>query len=108
MTTTITRVPDGTDVWGRNKVAMYDFALSGAYAALTINASDLGLKFIRDIHVGGGDVSQLTYYPFFDYGTAVPAGLQTSVKLRLGTASGTEASGTLTPSVNLRVVAVGG
>ena len=109
MAFTLTRVPDGTDVWGKSKIAIYDITISGTYTAggYTIAASDVGLKFFRSVSPEGGDVSQLTYFPFFDFGTA-PLGLQTTGKLRFGTATATEATGTLSPAINLRVVFVGG
>jgi hypothetical protein len=107
MTTVITRVPDGYDAWGKNKVQFVDYTLSGTYAALTINASDVGLKFFRGVDVAGSDASLGTYFPVFDYTTFV-GGLPTSVKLRLYTATATEASGTLSPTVNVRVCFIGG
>lgn len=110
MAQTYTAVPDGFDVWGRNYVRTRDVALSGTYPSggYTINAQDVGLKFFRGVDVVGGDVSQGTYFVLFDFGTSYAGTLPTSVKLRLFTASGTEATGTLSPSVNVRLCAYGG
>lgn len=110
MAFTITRVPDGDDAWGRNKVVFKDFTITGSYTAggYTINAADVGLKFFRSVEIVGGDVSQLTYFPFFDFGTSPTGGLYTTGKLRLATASGTEATGALSPTVNLRLCFIGG
>lgn len=109
MAFTLTKVPDGLDKWGRENVSIYDVTITGSYTSggYTIDATDVGLKFFKAVEVGGGDVSQLTYYPFFDFGTA-PLGLQTTGKLRLGTATATEATGSLSPDVNLRLVFIGG
>ena len=109
MAFTLTKVPDGLDKWGRENVSIYDVTISGTYTAggYTIDASDVGLKFYKAVEVGGGDVSQLTYFPFIDYGTS-PLGLQTTLKLRFATATGVEATGTLSPAINLRLVAIGG
>lgn len=114
MAFTLTRVNDSIlDVRGKGRESTYDVKVTGSYTAggYTINASDVGLKFFKGISVVGGDVSQLTYFPFFDYGTGYTAGqgvLPTTVKLRLGTASGTEATGALSPNVLLRIDAYGG
>ena len=114
MALTTTRVNDSTlDSWGKSRQTTFDVKITGTYSAggYTINASDIGLMFFKGIDVVGGDVSQLTYYPFFDFGTAystTQGGLPTSAKLRLGTATGTEATGSLSPSVYLRISAYGG
>lgn len=109
MAFTLTKVPDGLDKWGRENVSIFDVTITGTYTAggYTIDASDVGLKFYKGVEVSGGDVSQLTYFPFFDFGTA-PLGLQTTGKLRLATATATEATGTLSPTVNLRLCFIGG
>jgi len=109
MSFTLTKVPDGNDAWGRDNVAIFDVTISGSYTSggYTIDAGDVGLKFFKAVEVAGGDVSQLTYYPFFDFGTS-PLGLQTTGKLRLGTATGVEATGSLSPDVNLRLCFIGG
>lgn len=105
MAFTLTKVRDGDDVQGRNKVAIFDVAITGTYTSggYTINASDLGLKSFKGIEIAGGDVSQLTYFPFFDFGAAGQGIEWNAVKLRLATATATEATGTLSPTVNLRI-----
>lgn len=105
MAFTLTRVQDGTDVYGRNKVAIFDVAITGSYTVggYSIAAGDVGLKAIKGIDIVGGDVSQLTYFPFFDFGAAGQGLAWPSAKLRLATASGTEATSTLVPAVNLRI-----
>ncbi len=110
MSVTITRVPDGNDVWGRERVEIRDFTISGTYTSggYAIAASDVGLKFFKAVVVGGGDVSLGTYFPVFDLGTT-PAGNEPSTgKLRFFTASGTEATGTLSPAITIRLVFIGG
>lgn len=109
MSFTLTKVRDGDCVQGNNKIVFFDVQISGTYSAggYTINAGDIGLKSFKGIYITGGDVSQLTYYPFFDFGAA-GGGLEWNVlKLRLGTATGVEATGTLSPTVNLRFKAEG-
>lgn len=108
MAFTLTKVPDGLDKWGRENVSIFDVTISGSYTSggYTIDATDVALKFFKGVEIAGGDVSQLTYFPFIDFG-ASPLGLQTTLKLRLATATGVEATGTLSPAVNLRLVAVG-
>jgi len=110
MTTAISRIPDGDDVWGRDREVVKDFALSGTYAALVIKASDVGLKFFRAVIVAGGDTSLGTYFPVVDLGngSAFVGTISTSATLHLYTASGTEATGALSPSVNLRLCFIGG
>lgn len=110
MAFTLTKVQDGGDSWGRNRVAVFDVQITGTYTAggYTIAAADVGLKFLRGVVVSGGDVSQLTYYPFYDFAAAGAGGLFTTGKLRLGTATATEATGTLSPTVNLRLTFFGG
>jgi|SRR5882672_11286906 len=110
MAFTLTRVQDGLDVWGRTRAHVFDVQITGTYTAggYTIAASDVGLKFFRGVIVSGGDVSQLTYFPFFDFGAAGAGALFTTGKLRLGTATATEATGTLSPTVNLRLTFIGG
>lgn len=109
MAFTLTKVQDGLDKWGRENVSIFDVTITGSYTSggYTIDAGDVGLKFYKAVVVSGGDVSQLTYFPFFDYGTA-PLGVQTTGKLRLATATATEATGTLSPTVNLRLTFIGG
>lgn len=107
MTTVVTRVPDGDNLVGRDRWVVKDYTLSGTYAALVINASDVGLRFFKAVDAVGGDISLATYFPVFDYGTS-PAGTSpTSVTLRLYTASGVVASGTLSPTVNIRLQFIG-
>lgn len=108
MAFTLTKVRDGDDIHGRNKIATFDVQITGNYTVggYTVNASDLGLKSFKAIDVVGGDVSQLTYYPFFDFGAAGQGLEWNSVKLRLGTATATEATGGV-GTVNLRIRAEG-
>lgn len=110
MAFTLTKVQDGDNVVGRDKTATFDVQITSTYTAggYEIDASDVGLKFFKGILIVGGDVSQLTYYPFFDFGAAGAGGLWTTLKLRFSTASGTEATGSLSPTVNYRFQAFGG
>lgn len=112
MAFTATAVPDGLDVFGRNKVTFRDFKIPNpdAYTAggYVINASDVGLKFFRGVVVAGGDVSLGTYFPMFDLGTTPAGVLPTTGKLRFFTASGTEATGTISPTINIRLMFIGG
>ena len=104
-----TRVADGNDVWGRNRVLPLDLTITGTYTAggYTLNAVQFGLKIFRTVDVAGGDVSLGTYFPVFDFGTS-PSGKQpTSVKLRFFTATGVEATGAISPTINIRVLATG-
>jgi hypothetical protein len=103
-----TRVKDGDDIWGRERIVFRDITISGTYTAggYTIDARDVGLRFYKGVEVSGGDVSQLTYFPFIDFGTS-PLDVQTTCKLRFATASGTEATGTLSPAINLRLCFIG-
>jgi hypothetical protein len=109
MAFTLTVIQDGQCVQGNNKTSIVDVAISGSYQAggYTINAGDVGLKSFKAIDIVGGDVSQLTYYPFFDFGAAGGGVEWNAVKIRLGTATGTEATGSLSPAVNLRFKAEG-
>lgn len=110
MAFTNTRVPDGDDVWGRNKVMIRDFTITGTYTTggYTIAARDVGLKFFRAVEIVGGDVSQLTYFPFFDLGTSPAGQAVITGKLRFATATGVEAVGTLVPDINIRLAFIGG
>lgn len=110
MAFTNTRVPDGDDVFGRNKVMIRDFTISSTYTAggYTIDAGDVGLKFFRAVVVAGGDVSLGTYFPMFDLGTTPAGNAPKTGKLRFFTATGVEATGTLTPSINIRLMFIGG
>lgn len=110
MAFTLTKVQDGDDAKGRDKSAIFDVQITGDYNAggYTIDAGDVGLKFFKSVKIAGGDVSQLTYYPFFDFGAAGAGIGQTTGKLRLGTATTVEATSTLSPTVNLRLEFFGG
>ncbi len=110
MAFTNTRVPDGNDSWGRNKVEIRDFTVTGTYTAggYTIAARDVALKFFRAVVVAGGDVSLGTYFPTFDLGTTPAGNAPLTGKLRLWTATGVEATGTLSPDVNVRLMFIGG
>jgi len=112
MTTVITRVADGDNVIGRDRSVFKDYTLSGTYAALTINASDVGLKFFKGVIVAGGDASLETYFPVIEYsagGTVgAPAGTSPQqVILKFVTATATAASGTLSPTINIRLLFIG-
>lgn len=116
MANTITRVPDGDDVWGRHRVVTRDITFDGTVAYVngtgyTINASDLGLKFITGIDIGGGSIGSGTLFPVFVVSTNAASGagtLPTSVNIRLFSAVGTElASGTFT-TFTQRLCAWGG
>jgi len=109
MAVTYTRVPDGNDVWGRTKVQLLDITITGTYTAggYTLSATQFQLKFFKSADIAGGDVSMGTYFPVFDFGTS-PAGKEpATVKLRFFTASGVEATGAISPTINIRVVATG-
>lgn len=110
MAFTPTAVPDGYDVFGRNKVMFRDYTISGTYTSggYTIAASDVGLKFFRGVAVVGGDVSLGTYFPVFDLGTTPAGSLQLTAKLRFFTATGVEATGSLSPAINVRLMFIGG
>lgn len=110
MAFTITKIPDVTDYFGKAKVEIKDFKITGTYTAggYTVNAVDVGFKYFKAVDVAGGDVSQGTYFPLIDFGTN-PAGNQpTSFKLRFFTATGVEATGTLSPTINVRLLLIGG
>lgn len=109
MAFTIARVPDGINVVGRDRQITVDITITGTYTAggYTIAARDVGLKFFKAVKVAGGDVSQLTYYPFFDFALAVPGGSPITGKLRFGTATATEATGTISPTIQLRLEITG-
>lgn len=108
MTSVISQIRDGRDVFGKHRVQYVDYALSGTYANnFTINATDVGMKGFVGVSVAGGDVSLGTYFPVLDLGTALAGLTPTSVKLRLFTASGTEATGSLSVTVNVRVCFIG-
>ncbi len=112
MAFTNTRVPDGNDVFGRNKVEIRDFKISAAstYTAggYVIAALDVGMKFFRAVVVAGGDVSLGTYFPMFDLGTTPAGTAPTTGKLRFFTATGVEATGSISPEINVRLMFIGG
>lgn len=109
MALTYTRVPDGDDVWGRNKIKFLDVTITGSYTATgySIPATAFGLKAFRGVDPAGGDVSLGTYFPVIDFGTSPAGKLPTTFKLRFFTASGVEATGSLSPSINIRLRAAG-
>jgi hypothetical protein len=112
MAVSYTRVPDGNDVWGRQRQQYLDFlAPNGTtYPAggFPLTALQFGLKFFNEVEIAGGDVSQGTYFAIFDYGTSFAGKRPTSAKLRLFTASGTELSGSVGASgFNARIAALG-
>lgn len=110
MAHTITRVPDGDDVWGRNKIQIRDVVVTTYVAGgIVINASDVGLKFFRSVSVVGGDAGLLTYYPYFDLGTTPAGSVPITGKLRASTATGTEVvAGALSPNLMVRLQFIGG
>ena len=114
MAFTRTRVTDSvTDAYGKSTVQYWDFDITSTYTAggYTINAKDIGMKFFRGVTVVGGDVSLGTYFPVVDFGsvyTAAAGMLPTTLKLRFFTASGTEATGALSPAINIRLLFIGG
>lgn len=112
MAVTLTRVPDGNDYWGRNKIKFVDFqAASGTTypsGGFVINANTFELKVFRGLKIVGGDVSQGTYFGIVDMTTAFPGKEPPTVALRLFTASGTELSGTVgSTGYNVRLLGVG-
>lgn len=98
MANTLTRVQDGDDVWGRNKVVFRDITFDGTVAyvngtGFTVNASDLGLKFFRGIDIAGGSIGSGTIFPVFVLYPNAASGagvVPTSVNIRLFSAIGTE------------------
>lgn len=108
-----TRVPDGDDVWGRERVAFKDVtsAASPGYPSggFTLNAADFGLKYFRGIDVVGGNVSQGTYGIIVDLGTSFVGALPLTAKLRLFSALGTEVTASTDVSaLKIRLQAIGG
>ncbi len=84
MAITITRVPDGDDVWGRTKVCWKDITLDASYPATNgyvINASDVGLKSILGAKVVGGNQTAGKLSFVFDF-NATAGDLTTAVRLR--------------------------
>lgn len=116
MANTLTRVPDGNDVWGRNNVVTRDLTFDGTVAyvngtGFVVNASDLGLKFIRGIDGVGGSIGSGTLVPIFVlYGNAASAAgvLPTSVNIRLFSALGTELVNGVYTTFTVRINAYGG
>lgn len=106
------RVPDGNDAWGRDKVEIRDFKIPNpdtyTVGGYVINASDVGLKFFKAVVIAGGDVSLGTYFPMFDLGTTPQGTAPTTGKLRFFTATGVEATGTISPTINVRLMFIGG
>lgn len=109
MAATYTRVADGNDVWGRQRMQLLDINITGTYSAggYTLNAAQFGLKIFRTVDIAGGDVSMGTYFPVFDFGTSSAGKQPTTVKLRFFTTSGVEATGALSPAINIRIIATG-
>jgi hypothetical protein len=84
MALTITRVPDGNDVWGRTKIEYRDLTLDDAYAASTgyvINAQDVGLRQVFGAAVVGGNQAAGKLSFIFDF-NASAGDLRTAVRLR--------------------------
>ena len=113
-TTVISRVPDAVqESWGKHRSGAFDFNIQGTYVAggLKINAADVGMKFFTAVDCVGGDVSLGTYFPVLVYtypATAGTAGLPTSVLLAFYTATGVEATGAISPTINIRLQFIGG
>jgi hypothetical protein len=82
-------------VFGNKRVAMAIATVSGTYGTggETITAATLGMKRIDQMQV----TSNATYWGYYDHSTA---------KLRLQTATATEASGTITDGA-VRILAIG-
>lgn len=81
---TITRVPDGNDVWGRTQISYRDITLDSSYPltdGYVINAQDIGLKTIFGAQVVSGNKASGALKYGFDFGT-VAGSLKTSVALR--------------------------
>lgn len=97
------------DVWGKSRTTFVDYTITGSYTGggYVIKAADVGLKFFRSVDIAGGDVSMGTYFPVFDFGTASPGSLYNSVAMRFFTASGVEATGAISPTINIRVQFIG-
>lgn len=90
MPLTITRVPDGNDVWGRTNIQYVDIALDNSYPASTgyvVNAQDVGLRLIKGATVVGGNQASGGMVLAFDNGSAAGV-LKTSVNLRVWQPSG--------------------
>lgn len=102
-------IDSSLDAWGKSRVTFVDYTITGSYTGggYTINAADVGLKYFRSVDIAGGDVSMGTYFPVFDFGTASPGSLYNTVKMRFFTATGVEASGSLSPTINIRVQFIG-
>lgn len=109
MAFTYTRIPDADDIWGRNRIRYVDVTITGTYTTggYTINATDVGLKFFRGVDVEGGDVSLGTYNPVVNLGTSPAGSLPSTFKLAFYTATGVPATGTLSPSINIRLRVTG-
>ena len=70
MAITITRVPDGFDVWGKTKVTWKDITLDTSYPSSTgyvINAADIGFKEIFGAQVVGGNQASGKLSFVFDF-----------------------------------------
>jgi hypothetical protein len=104
MSVTLTRVPDGEDVWGRTRVTMFDVALDTSYpltGGYVINAQDVGLKAFKGVDIVGSNKAGGAVLPIFDLTSLTsPGQLPTSLALRLFLPSGgATAPATLTAPV---------
>ncbi len=82
MAATIQRIPDGEDVWGRMRVRFLDVIFDTAYpnpGGYVIRASDIGMKAVYSVDLGGENTGALAWNVYFDInasvGTATAAGV---------------------------------
>ena len=105
MSLTLSRVPDGEDIWGRTRTTLFDVACDTSYPltnGYTINAADVGLKFFKSARVEGANKAAGAILPMLDFGTFVAgsAALPSAVALRLfNPTGGATAPSTLTAPV---------
>lgn len=72
MSVTLTRIPDGNDVWGRTRVSLYDVTLDTSYPNSTgyvIQASDVGLKAFKGGSIVGSNKAAGAAIAVLDTGT---------------------------------------
>lgn len=87
MSVTLTRVPDGEDIWGRTRVTLFDVALDTSYPltnGYVINAQDVGLKGFKAAKVVGSNKAGGAVLPVLDLASiSSPGQLPTSLAFRL-------------------------
>ena len=90
MSLTLTKIPDSGDAWGRHRAVVFDVTFDNSYPltnGYTINAQDVGLKYLLGAQVIGGNKAKGALIPSFD--TSTTAGdLKTSLVARLFLPSG--------------------